>query len=148
MAKFVFRLQSVLNLKARLEDQQKNVFAATRKRLDDEEEKLKNLYGRKAFYEEEGRTLRAKTLNIQDIMDNETSIKKIGEYIEDQTAQVRLWEKKLEEEREKLVEMMREHKTYERLREKAFEEYLENEKHEENVITDEHNSYVYGAKTS
>lgn len=148
MAKFVFRLQSVLNLKARLEDQQKNVFAATRKRLDDEEEKLKNLYGRKAFYEEEGRTLRAKTLNIQDIMDNETSIKKIGEYIEDQTAQVRLWEKKLEEEREKLVEMMREHKTYERLREKAFEEYLENEKHEENVITDEHNSYVYGEKTS
>ena len=34
----------------------------------------------------------------------------------------------------------------ERLREKAFEQFLEDEKHEEGVINDEHNSYVYGTK--
>ena len=148
MAKFSFRLQSVLNLKVRLEEQQRNNFSAARKRLDDEEEKLKALYERKDFYEEEGRAMRDKVLNIQDILDNETAIIRVKEYIDEQKAQVRLAEKRLEEERVKLVEMMKERKMYERLREKAFEEYLEEEKHDEGVVNDEHNSFVYGAKTT
>ncbi len=146
MAKFHFRLQSVLNLKGRLENQQRNVFSATRKRLTEEEDKLKELYNRLEFYEEEGRKQRESSLHIQDILENEEAIIRIKEYIEEQKAQVRLWEKKLEEERIKLVEMMKETKTYERLREKALETYLEEEKHEEGVLNDEHNSYVYGVK--
>ena len=43
MARFVFRLQSVLNIKLRLEEQQKLSFAAARRRLDDEELKLAGL---------------------------------------------------------------------------------------------------------
>ena len=35
---------------------------------------------------------------------------------------------------------------YERLRERAFEAYLEEEKHSEGVMSDEHNSYVYGIR--
>ena len=41
---------------------------------------------------------------------------------------------------------MKEKKMYERLREKAYDTYLEEEKHDEGVINDEHNSYVYGTK--
>lgn len=143
MAKFKFRLQSVLNLKLRLEEQQKNVFAATAKRLREEEEKLENLYKRLEDYEEEGRRQRESSLHIMDILENEEAIIRIKEYIEEQKAQVRLWEQRLEEERQKLVEMMQERKTYEKLREKAFDEYLAEEKHEEGVTNDEHNSYVY-----
>lgn len=146
MAKFVFRLQSVLNLKISLENQQKNVFAAARKRLNDEEEKLEILLGRLAEYEKEGRKLRSKSLFIRDILDNQNAISTMKDYIEDQRAQVRLAEKILENERVKLVEMIKERKTYERLREKAFDEYLESEKHSEDVENDEHNSYVYGVK--
>lgn len=146
MAKFVFRLQSVLNLKISLENQQKNVFAAARKRLNDEEEKLDILLGRLAEYEKEGRKLRSKSLFIRDILDNQNAISTMKDYIEDQRAQVRLAEKILENERVKLVEMIKERKTYERLREKAFDEYLESEKHSEDVENDEHNSYVYGVK--
>jgi len=146
LAKFTFRLQSVLNIKLRLEEQQKNAFSQAKKRLDEEEEKLRLLFGRLEEYEEEGRAMREKALHVRDILENEEALIRIKEYIEDQKAQVRLYERKLEEERLKLVELMKERKTYERLREKAFEEFLEEEKHEEAVANDEHNSYVYGKK--
>ena len=147
MARFQFRMQSVLNLKARLEEQQKNAFAAAKKRLDDEIDKLDALYERKKSYEDEGRRLREDALHIQDLIDNETAIVRMKEYIDAQKQVIAKAEQEVEEERRKMVEMMQERKTYERLREKAFEQFLEEEKHEEGVINDEHNSYVYGSKT-
>lgn len=146
MAKFVFRLQSVLNIKVRLEQQQKLNFAAARRRLDEEEEKLNILYSRKADYEEEGRGLREKGLVIRDILDNEESIYRIKEYILEQEENVRKAEDALEAERIKLVDAMRERKTYEKLRETAFEEFAAEVNHAESVENDEHNSYVYGQK--
>lgn len=146
MAKFSFRLQSVLNLKTALENQQKNAFSAAKKRLDDEEEKLGILKQRLYEYEEEGRSLRENVLQVQDLLDNRVYITRINEYIDEQTLAVKLAENRLEEERVKLVEMMRERKTYERLKEKAFEQYIEEEKHAEAVENDEHNSYVYSIK--
>lgn len=146
MAKFVFRLQSVLNLRARLEEQQKLNFAAARKKLDEEEEKLSQLIQRLEDYEEEGRKLRDRSLNVLEIRENDTARERIKGYIEDQRKAVKEAEKKLEEERVKLVDAMRERKTYERLREKAFEEFLAEENHKEGVENDEHNSFVYGRR--
>ena len=146
MARFNFRLQSVLNIRTSLEEQQRLEFAAARKRLDEEEERLEALKVRKAEYEEEGRRLRDDSLNVKDIIDNETAIERIKEYIEAQIARVRKAEEDLETERIKLVDAMRERKTYERLREKAFEEFIAEENHKEGVENDEHNSFVYGQR--
>ena len=145
MAKFSFRLQGILNLKVRLENQQRNVFSQAKKQLDEEEEKLNRLKLRRAEYEEEGRSLREKALNVQDLLENVNAIERMNEYIDEQTARVIMAEREVEKERAKLVEMMQERKMYERLRERALEEYFENEKHEEGVINDEHNSFVYSA---
>ena len=144
MARFVFRLQSVLNLKSRLEEQQRNAFAAARRQVDEEEEKLYNLYSRLRFYEEAGRDMLKDALFIRDIIENERAISTVKDYIEDQKLAVKRAEERLEAERVKLVEAMKDRKTYERLREKAFDDYLEEEKREEGIINDEHNSYVYG----
>ena len=148
MAKFVFRLQSVLNLKARLEEQQRLSFAAARKRLDEEEEKLQALYVRLEGYEDEARNMRHNALVVRDILETETSIIRVKEYIDEQKAQVRLREMQLEEEREKLVVAMQERQMYEKLREKAFDEFVNEQNHAEGVENDEHNSYVYGQKTN
>lgn len=144
MARFVFRLQSVLNLKTRLEEQQRNAFAAARRRVDEEEEKLTNLYGRLSFYEEEGRSMLTDALHVREIIENEHAINVVKDYIEEQKDAVKRAEELLEVERLKLVEAIRERKTFERLREKAFDDYVEEEKREEGIINDEHNSYVYG----
>lgn len=146
MARFRFRLQSVLNIKARLEEQQKLNFAAARKKLSEEEEKLRALYVRKEEYEQKGRRMRNEVLNVTEILENETAIVRIKEFIDDQTATVRLCEKKLEEERIKLVEAMKERKTYEKLRENALEAFLKEELKKEGVENDEHNSFVYGQR--
>lgn len=146
MAKFVFRLQSVLNIRVRLEEQQKLNFAAAGKRLREEEDKLAALVERKEAYEEEGRILRGKTLEVRDIIDNENAIARMKEFIEDQALRVKKAEQLLEEERAKLVDAMRERKTYEKLREKAFEEFVAEENHKEGVENDEHNSFVYGQR--
>ena len=140
MARFVFRLQSVLNIKLRLEEQQKLDFAAARRRLDDEELKLAGLFDRLSFYEDEGRRLRDSNLILQDILDNEESIVRIKEYIVDQQKAVK------KAERLKLVEAIKERKMYERLREKAFEEFMAEENHKESVENDEHNSFVYSRR--
>ena len=144
MARFVFRLQSVLNLKTRLEEQQRNAFASARRRVDEEEEKLNQLYGRLSFYEERGRGMLIDSLHVREIIDNEHAISTVKEFIEDQKLEVKKAEELLEIERLKLVEAIKDRKTYERLREKAYDEYVEDEKRDEGIVNDEHNSYVYG----
>lgn len=146
MARFVFRMQSVLDIKARLEDQQKMNFAAAQKRLNEEEETLAAMVARRETYEAEGRRLRDNDLNIRDLIDNENSINVIKEFIETQTRQVEAARKALDEERLKLVDAMRERKTYEKLREKAFDAFVAEENHKEGVENDEHNSFVYGKR--
>lgn len=146
MSKFVYRMQNILNLKYKLEDQAKMEFAAARRRLDEEEEKLRTLYGRKSSYEEEGRRLREDTLEVLDILDNRNAILQIEEFIELQKEEVEKAEAALEVERQKLQEIMQERKVQEKLREKAFETFIKEENARESKEVDELTSYTYGQK--
>ena len=146
MAKFVYRMQNILNLKLKLEEQQKMEFAAARKRLDEEEDKLHRLFRRKAGYEEEGRRLREDDLNVQDILDNRNALIQMDDYIAFQQIQVSKAEAKLEEERQKLQEAVQERKIQEKLRENAFEVFIREENARESKEVDELVSYTYGQK--
>ncbi|NBI91719.1 flagellar export protein FliJ [Lachnospiraceae bacterium] len=146
MAKFIYRMQNILNLKLKLEEQQKMEFAAARKRLDEEEEKMELLLNRKAGYEEEGRRLREDSLNVQDIRDNRNAILQMDEYIAYQKVQVSKAEAELEKERQKLKEAMQERKIQEKLRENAFEAFMKEENAREGKEVDELVSYTYGQK--
>ena len=146
MAKFVYRMQNILNLKLKLEEQQKMGFAAARKRLDEEEDKLHLLFRRKAGYVEEGRRLREDDLNVQDILDNRNALIQMDDYIAFQQIQVSKAEAKLEEERQKLQEAVQERKIQEKLRENAFEVFIREENARESKEVDELVSYTYGQK--
>ena len=146
MAKFIYRMQNILNLKLKLEEQQKMEFAAARKRLDEEEDKLHLLFRRKEGYEEEGRRLREDNLNVQDILDNRNALLQMDDYIAFQRIQVSKAEAKLEEERQKLQEAVQERKIQEKLRENAFEVFVREENARESKEVDEVVSYTYGQK--
>jgi len=135
-----------LNLQLKLEDQQKMEFAAARKRLDEEEDKLHLLFRRKAGYEEEGRRLREDDLNVQDILDNRNALIQMDDYIAFQQIQVSKAVAKLEEERQKLQEAVQERKIQEKLRENAFEVFIREENARESKEVDELVSYTYGQK--
>ena len=154
MAKFRYRMQSILEIKKKLEEQAKNEFAAARAALNEEEDKLEQLKKRKEAYEDEGRALRENTLNIMDIIEIFGSSKEelhslkrdLDEFIADQQLNVKRAQDRMEEARLALQTAMQESKTQEKLREKAFEQFVKEENKRESKEIDELVSYTYGRK--
>lgn len=146
MAKFRYSLQSILNIKEKMETMAKQDFSAAKLALDAENEKLAALFGRKSAYEEEGKRLRHGTLNVRDIEDNKNAILIMDQYIAQQRLQVKKAEEQLERAREALAEVMKERKMHESLREKAFENFMQEENRQEGKSVDELTSYTYGQK--
>ena len=93
MAKFVYRMQSILNIKEKIQEQARMEFASARIRLDEEEEKLRLLLERKEGYQEQGRILRKDGLKVLKIMENRDAVGIMDEFIADQRYQVSLAER-------------------------------------------------------
>ena len=146
MAKFRYSMQSILNIKTKMETQAKQEFSAAKYTLDKEEEKLENLKKRKSDYEEEAHMLLQGTLKVRDIEDNKNAILMMDQYIAEQKRQVKKAQDELERAREKLADVMKERKMHETLREKAFENFLQEENRQEGKSIDELTSYTYGQK--
>ncbi len=62
MAKFVYKMQSVLNIKEKMEEQAKAAFSMANAALRTEEERLQRLYQRRIQYLAEGALLRRQYL--------------------------------------------------------------------------------------
>ena len=144
MARFAYRLQSVLNIKLQLERQARVDFGQAAAEYSRQQERLNALIQERLRYIEEGRQLRMEGLNVRELRLNEQAVKTMEEFITAQTKNVRLAEVTLESARVNLAESMQERKVQERLRERAYEEYLEEEKRAEAKEIDELISYRYG----
>ena len=146
MARFRYSMQSILNIKLKMETQAKQDFSAARAALDEEEERLQGLFDRKAGYEEEAAELLEGILDLRAIEENKTAVLCMDNYIAEQRVQVAKAERNLEQARERLTEVMMERKTHETLKEKAFQQFLMDEKRQESKEIDELTSYTYGQK--
>ncbi len=146
MARFRYRLQNILNIKLKMEDQAKQQFSAARMQLDQEEEKLQALIERKQGYENRARQLLNGVLNVREIEDNKNAILTMDSYIDAQKTRVAKARKNLEEARTHMTVAIQERKTQETLREKAFEEFLREENRAESKVIDELTSYTYGQR--
>lgn len=146
MARFIYRMQSILDIKTKMEEQAKMEFAAARMRLDEEEEKQRVLEERKNAYEEKGRMLRRDSLKVPEIMENQDAMAKMDEFIALQQKNVEKAQQQLEEARVSLQMAMQESKTQEKLKEKAFEEFIHEENAREAKEVDELTSYTHGRK--
>ncbi len=146
MAKFIYRMQSLLNIQYQLEDQAKMELGRAQLRLLTEEEKRDGLIARKEAYLEEGRKMRSDAVHVDDLRDNRNAVLIMDEMIEAQKKQVALAEELVEEARRKLTEVMQERKMHERLKEKALEQFRREELAAEGKAVDELTSYVYGQR--
>jgi len=146
MARFRYRMQSILNVKLKLETQAKQDFATAKAALDEEEDKLNALRERKTAYEKEAELLLQDNLNVRDIIDNKTAIIRMDEYINAQILQVRLATEAVERARERLTEIVKDRKMHETLKEKAFEEFSKEENRAEGKEIDQLTSYTYGQR--
>ncbi|MCI8935637.1 MAG: flagellar export protein FliJ [Lachnospiraceae bacterium] len=146
MARFIYRMQSILDIKEKMEEQARMDFAAARMHLDEEEEKLQILNDRKAAYENKGRELRKDSLKVREILENREAITCMEEFIAFQMHQVELAEAHLEDARYKLQVARQESKTQEKLKEKAFDVFMREENAREAKEVDELTSYTHGRK--
>ena len=146
MAKFRYRMQSILDITNQMENQAKMELGQAQRRLLDEEERLQLLRDRKEVYLEEGRRARLNALSVQELKDNEYAVARMEEFIEAQIRNVKRAENEVEAARLKLQEIMQERKSHERLREKAFEQFVAEENAKESKEVDELTSYTYGQK--
>lgn len=146
MAKFVYRMQNILDIKIKLENQQKIAFGLANAHLKEEQEKLQKILLRRAVYEKQAKELVNGTLDIQKIKECRQAIDTMKSLQRTQMMNVHAAEKEVELARARLNEVMVERKTHEKLREKAFEEFKREIAQAESKEIDELVSYGYQAK--
>ncbi|MBR5179154.1 MAG: flagellar export protein FliJ [Lachnospiraceae bacterium] len=144
MTKFTFRLESILAIKLKLEEQAKMEFGAAKMRLNEEEDKLQALKDRKEAYEQELKRLYTGNLDVRRINSTSAAIEVTETQINTQTFAVKRAEKKVAAATEKLNTVMQERKSMEKLKENKFAEYMREYNEEESKQTDELISYQYG----
>lgn len=144
MARFIFSMQNILNMKEKLEDQAKNDFAHANLRLQEAISEREVLEQRLDAEKQKLQQDISAALDIGRIRQRENAVEIFRMYVRQQTLVVLQREKEVEIAREHLNEAMKERKTFEKLREKAFEAFLEEEKQREQKEVDELVSYRYG----
>ncbi|MBQ7065646.1 MAG: flagellar export protein FliJ [Lachnospiraceae bacterium] len=147
MSVFKYRMQNILNMKTKLEEQAKIEFATANRRVLEEQEKLSMLQNRKKALEKRAKELlKAPSLDVQEIILNRNGILKSQEDIKRQQKVLSKAEEVREEKRNKFMEERTDRKTHEILRENAFEEFMQEEKAAEGKEIDQLTSYTYGQK--
>ena len=131
MAKFVYRMQNILDIKNKLEVQARNSYAAARMKLSQEEEKLDRMFEQKKAYEENYRQQLSGNINILQINICKNAIELCKNQIKKQLVEVKVASLNLEAAQKRLGEVMKER------REKAYEEFLQELNDQEKKEIDE-----------
>ena len=123
MAKFIFKMESILSIKYKLEDQAKAEYGMEVAKLREEERKLEVLIAKKEAYQDALTKAVQDALVIREIKVLENSVENAKYNINVQKFVIKQQQQRVDQAREKLDNDMKERKTYEKLKEKAFEQF-------------------------
>ena len=116
MARFVFSMQNILNMKEKLEDQAKNNFAQANLHLQEAIAEQESLEQRLAEAKKKLQQDISDALDIRSIRNQEDAVEIFRMYVRQQILVVKQREKEVDVAREHLNEAMKERKTFEKLR--------------------------------
>lgn len=148
MPRFRYRMQNILTLDEKLEEQQKAAFSLANMRLQDEQRVLQELMMRKATYEQRVKEYATGSVDIKEIHRCKEGVRVTDIQIRQQMVNIRRAQRQVDVERTRLNEAMKARKTQEKLKEKAFEAFKSEVAAEENKVTDELISFKYGTGAS
>ncbi|MDD3239282.1 MAG: flagellar export protein FliJ [Lachnospira sp.] len=143
MAKFIYGMQNVLNIKERLETQAKTEYAQMSILLSQEEDAMRTLVARMRAYEDELRGTAGGRLNVFEMKRCKDSIRVIKDQIAQQAIRIKIAERNLDTARESLNTAMQERKIQDKLKEKAFEGFKQELNSSEKKEIDEVVSFNY-----
>ena len=141
-------MQNILNMKEKIEEQEKNNYSQSILQLQLEEEKYQDMVWRQEDAQKELKTCMLQTMDVMTIREKEDAVEIIKMYKVQQSFVVLEKQQDVMKAREQLNEAMKERKIYEKLREKAMDEFLLEEALKERKEVDELVSYRYGMKKS
>lgn len=136
MARFIFSMQNILNMKEKLEEQAKNNFAQANRSLQEALLMQKQCENRLEAGKQTLKEAMLENLKVGQIRRREDDVEIFRMYLRQQILVVKQKEKEVEVAREHLNEAMKERKTFEKLKEKAFEKFVaeENQKEQNSLI--------------
>lgn len=143
MAKFRFKLQAVLNIKAQTEDSLKNELGKAVHKLEQEKDVLKGIEEGRDKYIERFNVQSGKGILIEKLKEYTVYISHLRNRMEWQKENINLAQKNVDNYREQLVKVVQERKILEKLKEKKYQEFLKEQLMEEQKLTDEIVSYKY-----
>ena len=146
MARFIYRMQNILDIKYKLEEQAKQNYMAVRARLNEAEEQLARLEARHLQYMDNYKVLVSERLDILEIEQCKNAILLMEDYITGQKLVIYRIEQELEEAIRLMNEAMQERKIHEKLRENQFEIFKQELNQEELKEIDQLVSYQYNNK--
>ena len=147
MAKFVYRMQNILDIKSKLEVQAKNDFAQANAALLEEQEKLTEYFFKKRSCEDRLRDEYSKEkLDLSEVQFWKSNIEYTEGRIKEQTVSVMNAQTRADAKKEQMLQLMKERKTQEILKEGAFQQFVQEVRAEESKEVDELVSYTYGKK--
>lgn len=144
MAKFVYRMQNILNIKQKLETQAKMTYSLANQKYLEQQKILQEYMVRRVGYEQHWKKkLMQGNLNLQEVEHARADVNAMKTIVRRQMVEVHKAEKELEDARNRLKTVMQERKVQEKLREKAFEEFKQELAEAETKEIDELVSYTY-----
>jgi len=146
MAKFIYSMQNILNIKYKLEDQAKSEYALAKAELEEEKQELWRLHERRIGYSERLRESISAQLNLREVKSLQDAVENMKYRIRLQANVVKRAEKKVELAETKLTFCMKERKTHEKLKENAFEIFKQEIQAQEIKEIDELTSFKHGSK--
>lgn len=143
MAKFYYRMQNILDIKYKLEEQAKQEFAQAQARYQQEQRKLFAIQKRREQYLDEMRRQASNRLNVLELERCNQAIEILDEQIRMQKEQVFRAMAEVDKARERLNDVMQERKTHEKLKEHQFEQFMKDLNTQEMKEIDELVSYQH-----
>ena len=143
MAKFVYRMQNILNIKQKLETQAKMEYSDANQNYREQQEILNGYMIRRMQYEKHWKEQMKGNIDLASVQHAREDANTMKTIVRRQMMEVHKAEKELEDAREKLNTVMQERKIQEKLRDKAFEDFKQELAHEETREIDELVSYTH-----
>lgn len=143
MAKFVYRMQNILNIKQKLETQAKMAYGLANQKYQEQQAILQEYMVRRVGYEQQWKEQMKGTLDLAEVEHARENVNAMKTIVRRQMLEVHKAQKELEDARNHLQTVMQERKVQEKLREKAFEEFKQELAEAETKEIDELVSYTY-----
>lgn len=143
MAKFAYQMQSILNVKSKLENQAKIAYSSAVFKLRSEEQKMQEIKSRKKYYEDKMRIEMNEKLDVTELNSCNQGIQLMQKAIEEEQIQINIAQKSVDKAQARLNKASMERKTHEKLRENAFEVFMQDLKTQESREIDEVVTYNY-----